>query len=115
MSEDISNRIHSLQPSEIEGFNWLADLALDLRWSWNHSTDYLWKQLDPALWESTQNPWVVLQTVSREKLQRLLRDPASRNEIHALLKAERHLAESPAWFQRAHPRASVARVAYFSM
>jgi glycogen phosphorylase len=115
VSEDISNRIHSLQPSEIEGFNWLADLALDLRWSWNHSTDYLWKQLDPALWESTQNPWVVLQTVSREKLQRLLRDPASRNEIHALLKAERHLAESPAWFQRAHPRASVARVAYFSM
>jgi starch phosphorylase len=115
VSEDISNRIHSLQPSEIEGFNWLADLALDLRWSWNHSTDYLWKQLDPALWESTQNPWVVLQTVSREKLQRLLRDPASRNEIHALLKAERHLAESPAWFQQAHPRASVARVAYFSM
>ena len=30
----------------------------------------MWRQLDPVLWELTHNPWAVLQTVSREKLQR---------------------------------------------
>jgi starch phosphorylase len=44
-----SSPIYSLLPSEIEGFNSLAELALDLRWSWNHGTDFVWKQLDPAL------------------------------------------------------------------
>ena len=110
-----SSPLYSLLPSEIEGFNSLAELALDLRWSWNHGTDFVWKQLDPALWELTQNPWTVLQTVSREKLQRLLADPASRKEINALVKAEKYLAESPAWFQRSHPRPSLTCVAYFSM
>ena len=47
----------------------LTDLALDLRWSFNHSADRLWERLDPELWELTHNPWVVLQTVSRERLQ----------------------------------------------
>src|SRR4051812_25886639 len=28
----------------------LTDLALDLRWSFNHSADQLWGQLDPELW-----------------------------------------------------------------
>ena len=38
----------------------LAELALNLRWSWNHATDDLWRRLDPELWEMTQNPWVIL-------------------------------------------------------
>ena len=49
-----------------------AELALDMRSSWNHATDQVWRQLDPVLWELTHNPWVVLQTVSREKLQQCL-------------------------------------------
>jgi glucan phosphorylase len=53
----------------------LTDLALDLRWSFNHSADQLWEQLDPELWELTHNPWVLLQTVSREKLQNVTSNP----------------------------------------
>jgi hypothetical protein len=59
-------------PKDIEGFDSLAELALDMRWSWNHATDQVWRQLDPTLWELTQNPWVVLQTVSRDQLKRVL-------------------------------------------
>ena len=33
----------------------LTDLALDLRWSFNHSADRLWQQLDPELWELTHS------------------------------------------------------------
>jgi glycogen phosphorylase len=40
----------------------LTELALDLRWSWNHAADELWAQLDPVRWDLTRNAWVVLQT-----------------------------------------------------
>jgi starch phosphorylase len=30
--------------AEVEGFDSLAELALDLRWSWNHATDQVWRQ-----------------------------------------------------------------------
>ena len=63
----VSHPIYNLLPTEIEGFDSLAALALDMRWSWNHATDGVWRTLDPILWELTQNPWVVLQTVSRDQ------------------------------------------------
>jgi glycogen phosphorylase len=111
----VINPIYSFFPTEIEGFDKLAELALDMRWSWNHFADELWRQLDPDLWESTHNPWVVLQTISRDQLQRVLSDPVFRNEVEQLLQAKRDSAESPAWFQKTHVRAPITGVAYFSM
>src|ERR1039458_2198637 len=35
----VSHPIYNLLPTEIEGFDSLAELALDMRWSWNHATD----------------------------------------------------------------------------
>ena len=75
----VSASINSLLPWDIEGFNSLAELALDLRSSWNHATDQVWRQLDPVLWELTHNPWVILQTVSRDQIERVLADPAFRS------------------------------------
>jgi starch phosphorylase len=66
-----SHPIYSLLPMEVEGFDSLAELALDLRWSWNHAADEVWQQLDPALCELTHNRWVVLQTVSRNQIERV--------------------------------------------
>jgi len=57
---------YSVLPTDVEGFDCLAELALDMRSSWNHAGDEVWRLLDPELWELTQNPWVVLQTVSRD-------------------------------------------------
>ena len=68
----VSHPIYDLLPTDIGGFGSLAELALDLHWSWNHGTDDVWRQLDPELWESTHNPWVVLQTVSRDQIERVL-------------------------------------------
>ena len=111
----VSHPIYSLLPSEIEGFDALAELALDMRWSWNHSTDEVWRQLDPSLWEFTHNPWVVLQTASREKIERVLEDPVFRGNVDSLVAAGRQAAEAPAWFQREHPAAPLTCAAYFSM
>jgi starch phosphorylase len=33
---------------EVEGFDSLAELALDMRWSWNHAADEVWRQLVTA-------------------------------------------------------------------
>ncbi len=107
--------IHTFFPIEIEGFDSLAELALDMRWSWNHSADEVWRQIDPALWELTGNPWVILQTVSRDQLLRTLSDPAFREKVDNLLQAKRQETDAPAWFQKDHPQAPLTSVAYFSM
>jgi len=100
---------------DVEGFDTLAELALDMRSSWNHATDHLWRQLDIVLWELTRNPWIVLQTVSREKLQHVLADPAFRKNVDDLVRTRRETAEAPAWFQKAYPQSPLSCVAYFSM
>jgi len=110
-----SHPLYHLLPTDIEGFDSLAELALDMHWSWNHATDEVWRQLDPRLWEITNNPWVVLQTASRQRIERMLADPTFRNDVDALVQASRQSAESPAWFQRNHPTAPLTCAAYFSM
>jgi len=93
----------------------LSDLALDLRWSFNHSADQLWERLDPELWDLTHNPWVVLQTVSRERLQSVTADPNFRKLLADLHREKATVEGSEAWFQRAHPQSGLSAVAYFSM
>ncbi len=105
----------SHQAAGIDGFDSLAELALDMRWSWNHATDEVWRELDPKLWDITNNPWVVLQTASRDKIQRVLASPAFRKNVDGLVEATRRASEEPAWFQKTHPKTALTCVAYFSM
>jgi len=117
MSEQthLGHPIYGLLPTDVEGFDSLAELAFDMRWSWNHYADEVWRLLDPALWEQTHNPWVVLQTVSRDKLRQVSADPAFRKKVDALVKTRRQAAEAPAWFQQTYPQSSLSCVVYFSM
>ena len=103
------------RPSDTAVSDALRDLALDLRWSFNHSADQLWERLDPELWDLTHNPWVVLQTVSRERLQSVTADPNFRKLLVELSREKAMLEGSEAWFQRAHPHSDLSAVAYFSM
>jgi starch phosphorylase len=102
-------------PTDIRGFDSLAELALDMRSSWNHAADEVWRELDLALWEHTQNPWLVLQTVARDRLEKLLAEPEFRSKVDALLKANRQAVESPAWFQLNQSNSPLVSIAYFSM
>ena len=113
--EFLSNVFYRSPSTEVEGFEPLAELALDMRWSWNHAADDLWRRLDPALWELTHNPWVVLQTVSRDQLKKTLGDPSFRNRVEEILDAKRKGTEAAAWFQQHHAQAGLTCVAYFSM
>jgi glycogen phosphorylase len=107
--------VHPFFHNDVEGFDSLAELALDLYWYWNHSADEVWHQLDPALWKLTYNPWVILQTVSRAQLRRALDDPLFRKKVDGLLRNKRQEAESEKWYQRYHSQAPLTSVSYFSM
>lgn len=110
-----SHPIYNLLPIEVEGFDDLAELALDMRWSWSHATDQVWQQLDPELWKLTQNPWVVLQTVSRDQIERVMADPVFRKIVDDLVQTRRQTMETPAWFQQQYPQVPLTCIAYFSM
>ncbi len=91
----------------------LAELALNLRWSWNHASDEIWQSLDAELWETTQNPWLILRTVSKEKIKSLLAAPELRQRVQDLLRINHESADT--WFQQKHPGSGLSSVAYFSM
>jgi len=102
-------------PAPVLGIEALKELALNLHWSWNHAADPLWEALDNSLWQVTQNPWVILQTVSEDKVKALLGTPAFQERLSALLQYKRRFFSSDAWFQKTHPAAPISTIAYFSM
>jgi len=107
--------MNTTERSQIPGYAALKELALDIRWSWSHKADKMWEQLDPELWELTHNPWVVLQTVSKEKLEAALANPEFRfikDDISQSMQAQ---DSSQTWFQENYQNDSLSSVAYFSM
>src|ERR1700760_3344899 len=115
MKQDISTEIYGLLPKGIPEMESLAALALDMRWSWNHTADELWQQLDPALWEQSHNPWLILQTVSGDQLRRQLDSASFRNKLDLLARAQEEEDTEESWLKKTHPDASLKTVAYFSM
>src|SRR5580692_7877725 len=102
---------------DIDGYSSLEELALDFYWSWghNHAVKKIWQKLDPELWESLKNPWVILQTISQKKLEHLLLDPELRKTIEELISAHRLETQTPTWFAQNHGSSQLTCIAYFSM
>jgi starch phosphorylase len=115
----MNDSLHSSLPSDTQASDALTRLALDLSWSWNHSADEIWKRLDPELWELTRNPWLIVQSMSKRKLETLKRefltDTAFRQRVEELLAELNEQNAAPAWFQTAHASTPLRGVAYFSM
>jgi glycogen phosphorylase len=93
----------------------LKELALDLHWSWSHHTDKIWRQLDPVLWELTHNPFVVLQTVSTQRIREVMEDPIVSDIVQEFVEAKRQAAIAPAWYQHHYSQSPLLCIAYFSM
>jgi starch phosphorylase len=111
----MSNPVYTRRLAETLDSDTLAELALDLRWSFNHAADTIWQRLDPTLWNLTHNPWFVLQTVSRERLAAVTADGDFQLLVNDLVRDKRQAEEAPGWFQQAHPSAPLSAIAYFSM
>ncbi|NLH17265.1 MAG: glycosyltransferase family 1 protein [Phycisphaerae bacterium] len=110
--------LHSSLPAHsphADRFDLLAELALDMRWSWSHYADKIWEQLDPVLWKITQNPWAVLQACSGEKLEDYLSNAAFREELDNVIRDKRESEQKPGWFRQKHPDSLLTCAAYFCM
>jgi glycogen phosphorylase len=104
-----------LQRTLPQGLEPLAELALDLSWTWIHDTDNLWDLMDPEIWRLTRNPWLVLQSVSQERLEELSRSSRYTDEIYRFLQAHWDGLHCPGWFRQTYPQQTLRPVAYFSM
>jgi len=93
----------------------LTDLALDLRWTWSHAGDALWRMVSAELWERTQNPWVMLQDVSTARWHQLVEDGPFRQELERVVGAHQRYLTDSTWYQHVHADATIKRIAYFSM
>ncbi len=93
----------------------LRDLALDLRWTWSHGADHVWRALDPESWERTQNTWVMFQEVPEARLKELAANTAFREEVSRVVAARARYLAGPTWFGQKHRGAELGCVAYFSM
>jgi glycogen phosphorylase len=93
----------------------LRDLAGDLRWTWSHTADSLWRTVDPDSWGRSENPWSLLQDVPRTRLDQLATDPAFLRELDRLAQARQRYREQTGWFGETYPDAPLHGVAYFCM
>jgi starch phosphorylase len=93
----------------------LVELALNLHWCWNHSSDWIWKGLDAELWENTQNPWILLLTASKDKIAAQLANPGFRKVMQDCLAHKQKSFVEEGWFQKNYSGAGLSLVAYFSM
>jgi starch phosphorylase len=105
----------SPEATKIEGFDTLASLALDMRWSWNHHADELWQQVAPVLWDETHNPWLVVQSVYGDHIRWLLSSPGFREKLDAVVRQREREDTQQSWFQTSYPNSVLKTVAYFSM
>ena len=114
-SSNLGHKVPEAKAGAAPGIDALNELALNLHWSWNHAADPLWEALDSYLWQTTQNPWVILQTVSKDKVKTLLATPDFQERLSTLLQHKRKVFSADAWFQKTHPGVALSTIAYFSM
>ncbi len=111
----MANLRYTNLPSDASSEDVLVQLALDADSTLNRTAEQLWRQLNPELWDQTQNAWAVLQTVSGQNLQRITSQPAFRATLDEIVRERAAETESPGWFQQSHPNSPLTSVAYFSM
>lgn len=98
-----------------EGLESLAELALDLRWTWSHTSDRLWSMLDQEVWELTRNAQSVLHNVPEERLRALAGDVEFKAELKKVEAARQDYLKRPGWFKQQYSPRALQPVAYFSM
>ncbi len=76
----------------------LGDLAMDLRWTWSHGGDALWESIAPQLWEQTRNPFVIMQNLTRPRLEELNASHAFREQLQALVSSLEEYRNQTSWY-----------------
>jgi starch phosphorylase len=93
----------------------LAEIAYNLRWSWDHGAIDLFRRLDRDLWETCgHNPALLLGTVEQSVLEKAAGDDSFLAHMRGVAEAlQFYLSGEGAWFKREHGQSDL-QVAYFS-
>jgi len=93
----------------------LVTLASDLRWTWSHESDALWRMIDPLVWEKTENPYEVLQNLTEIRLEELATDANFLGHLKRLAAERQNYLVQQSWFRDCHGLERINGIAYFSM
>ncbi|MBI4916748.1 MAG: alpha-glucan family phosphorylase [Acidobacteria bacterium] len=95
----------------------LEALAYNIRWSWDHETISLFRNLDHDLWETSgHNPVLMLGSISQARLQELEQDEAFLARLDRTARdLEDYLQRRNAWYHKRFGQTPERVVAYFSM
>ena len=95
----------------------LQEMALNLRWCWNHETIDLFRRTDRDLWEkAAQNPIKLLGAISQERLTEVEQDESMINQMVRCYDDFRQYMTDRTWFEAKHAAQNPdTLVAYFSM
>ena len=98
--------INSELPAKLKN---LEEIAHNVWWSWNSEAKSLFHDIDRELWRSTgENPVLLLQKLSFERLQELENDKAMLNRINSVYKTFKEYLSKPM-------RKDIPSISYFSM
>ncbi|MDE6085795.1 MAG: DUF3417 domain-containing protein, partial [Muribaculaceae bacterium] len=87
----------------------LEEIAKNLWWVWNSEAKSLFRDLNPDLWRNTgENPVMVLQQLSFERLQEILKDSELMDRLDRVYDMFKDYMKQPM-------RKDVPSVSYFSM
>jgi starch phosphorylase len=96
----------------------LPDLACNLWWTWNDDAEALFRDLDPRLWEATnQNALLFLKRLPREIFEEAAADPSYLSRYEAVIdRFDAMLTADPTttWVGRNAPELADKTLAYFS-
>ena len=99
-------RIKSTLPAELKC---LDELAHNMWWAWNYEARDMWKSLDSALYEEVgHNPVMLLDRLSYERKEAIVKDKAIMERVKAVYKKFRE-------YMDVEPDATRPSVAYFCM
>ncbi len=71
--------------------------------------------VSPELWQDTGDPRLILETISRKRLEDLAADAFFLEELQRQLTYRETCMRPPAWFGETYKDSSLGAVAYFSM
>lgn len=108
----LAGYINRTLPEQLAG---LVPLALDLRWSWHHGSDRLWRAIEPDIWEATRNAWLVLNSVSARHLQSLAQTPGFVELYRQQIEQHQAFVQARSWYSDTHAGELDTGIAWFSL
>src|SRR5690554_1505705 len=99
--------------TDLDGLETLISIAIDLSYAGDHQAEKFWEKLHPSLWEQTQSPWVILKTVSVERLKAFLADPNIRADLKKF--QEKNQSHHRSWFEGKYHHPPIKNVVYICM